>query len=199
LPIRLPPSMPRGGKWSRTPATLGRDDQFPHELDSWRWPASRKHCWPPPTRRSGRARITITAGPAALASRRIVARAHPKNGRCSVAMLRCTVDVAMGQRPPTGAPPARHSPEIDRRGARPWLRPSAFAGVGSASTRRPALQVPRCPRWRVTPIVRVRGRGAADVRSKSLPFNNRERASAFRSAGARLLVGLQGDIVTVTL
>jgi hypothetical protein len=28
---RLPLSMPRGGKWSRTPATLGRDDQFPHE------------------------------------------------------------------------------------------------------------------------------------------------------------------------
>ena len=40
-------------------------------------------------------------------------------------------------------------------------------------------------------------RGAADVRSKSLPFNNRERASAFRSAGAQLLVGLQGATVPV--
>jgi hypothetical protein len=77
--------------------------------------------------------------------------------------------------------------------------PSAFAGVGSGFHSSPALQVPRCPGWRARPIVGVRGRGAADVRSKSLPFNNRERASAFRSAGARLLVGLQGDIVTVPL
>ena len=43
-----------------------------------------------------------------------------------------------------------------------------------------------------------RGRGAADVRSRSLPFNNRERASAFQSAGAQLLVGLRGATVPVS-
>jgi hypothetical protein len=34
--------------------------------------------------------------------------------------------------------------------------------------------------------------------SNSLPFNNHERVSAFLSAGARVLVGLQGAIVTVS-
>jgi hypothetical protein len=51
-----------------------------------------------------------------------------------------------------------------------------------------------------------RGYGAApaagartgEVRDKSLPFNNRERASDFRSAGAQLLVGLRGATVPVS-
>jgi hypothetical protein len=38
-------------------------------------------------------------------------------------------------------------------------------------------------------IVLKRPSVAADVRSKSLPFSNRERTSAFRSAGAQLPYG----------
>jgi hypothetical protein len=85
---------------------------------------------------------------------------------------------------------AQKPPDLHRPAAKQWLTISAPWG---------GAQIIETFGWGKLNLMlwSFRGRGAADVRSKSLPFKNRERASAFRSAGGRLLVGLQGDIVTV--